>query len=156
MPIGRYVVIALLGVAGVVVLALLVRPFIFSFATARDDANYPVMAEASLAPTPFRSEVVLEESHGLVGEIRQGEHVSLMIFVTRLPAGGIGVVNAWSPSNNCAVERGPDRFVDCAGDAWTYGGFPISRDMAPLQTFPAVIRNGAVIVDFTQPQTPGS
>jgi hypothetical protein len=156
MPIARYAVAALLAVAGLVGLMLLVRPLIFSLAPPLDDANYRLVASAQADEGPQLIEIVLSEPHGLLGEMVAGERAGLTVAVA--PVIGTGrytVVNAWSPTNDCAIQLGPDRLVDCAGDAWTYEGIPIDPTDPPLQRFPTVVRNGAVVVDFTQPVDEG-
>jgi hypothetical protein len=155
-PVGRYVALALISVAGVVAVVLLVRPFIFSFASARDDANYPLIGEAEVTTAPQVRHVVLQSLHGLLGEVPDGELARLNVIVTLLPTQVIAVVNAWSPDHGCAVELGEDRLVDCAGDTWTYAGFPIDPGHGALQVFPSVTRNGEVVVDFTRPTAPQS
>ena len=152
MPIARYVVAALLSVAGLVGLMLLVRPLIFSLAPPLDDANYRLVATSQADEGAQLVELVLSEPHGLLGEVVDGERARLTVAVS--PVVGTGrytVVNAWSPTNACRIELGPDRLVDCAGDAWTYEGIPIDADDPPLQRFPTVVRNGAIVVDFAHP-----
>lgn len=154
MPVGRYVAVAVVAVAALVGIVLLVRPLIFSFASARDDQNYPVAAVSLVDdPTdpPLVVELLLNDPHGLPGEVPEGEHARLTVIVSPGPGGGFAVVNAWSQGNGCAVTIGPDRLVDCEGDTWTWAGIPIDPAGPPLQAFPAVGRNGAVVVDFTQP-----
>jgi hypothetical protein len=131
---------------------LLVRPLIFSLAPPLDDGNYRLIATASADQGVQLVEILLNEPHGLLGEVVAGEHAGLTVVVA--PVIGTGrytVVNAWSPTNDCAIQLGPDRLVDCAGDTWTYDGIPIDPAGTPLQRFPATVRNGAVVVDFTHP-----
>lgn len=152
MPIARYVVTALLAVAGLVGLMLLVRPLIFSLAPPLDDANYRLIAAAQADQGVQLVEVVLSEPHGLLGEVVDGERARLTVAIS--PVIGTGrytVVNAWSPTSDCGIDLGPDRLVDCAGDAWTYEGIPIDAADPPLERFPTVVRNGAVVVDFVHP-----
>jgi hypothetical protein len=151
-PIARYAVTALLALAGLVGLMLLVRPLIFSLAPPLDDANHRLIgttdADAGVQLVPL----ILNESHDLPGEEVSGEHVGLMVVVA--PVTGTGrytVVDAWSPTNDCRIELGADRLVDCEGDAWTYDGVPIDAADPPLVSFPTTVRNGAVVVDFTRP-----
>jgi hypothetical protein len=155
MPVGRSVAVAIISIVLLVGVALLVRPLIFSFATARDDRNYPVAAVGDVddpADPPLLRELILNDFHGLPGEVRDGEHSRLTVVISPLPAGGFAVVNAWSTANECAVGIGQDRLVDCEGATWTWAGIPIQGDTPPLQAFPAVSRNGAVVVDFTAPR----
>jgi hypothetical protein len=152
MRIARYVVAALLAVAALVGLMLLVRPLIFSLAPPLDDANYRLVATAQADEGVQLIEIVLNEPHGLLGEKIAGERAGLTVAVA--PVMGTGrytVVNAWSPTNDCAIQLGPDRLVDCAGDAWTYEGVPIDPADPPLQRFPTTVSNGVVVVDFVQP-----
>jgi hypothetical protein len=156
MPIARYAVAALLAVAGLVGLMLLIRPLIFSLAPPLDDANYRLIATTQADQGVQLVEIVLNEPHGLPGEVVAGERAGLTVVVA--PVIGTGrytVVNAWSPTHDCRIGLGPDRLVDCAGDAWTYEGVPIDAADAPLQAFPTTVGNGAVVVDFTHPVDEG-
>ena len=156
MPIVRYVVVSLLAVAGLVGLMLLVRPLIFSLAPPLDDANYRLIATAQADQGVQLVELVLNEPHGLLGEVVDGERARLTVVVSPITGTGrYSVVNAWSPTNDCGIELGPDRLLDCAGDAWTYEGIPIDPADPPLQRFPAVVRNGAVVIDFVHPVDEG-
>jgi hypothetical protein len=152
MRIARYAVAALLAVAGLVGLMLLVRPLIFSLAPPLDDANYRLVATAQADEGVQLIEIILNEPHGLLGEEVAGERAGLTVAVA--PVIGTGrytVVNAWSPTNDCGIQLGPDRLVDCAGDAWTYEGVPIDPADPPLQQFPTRVSNGVVVVDFVHP-----
>ena len=154
-PVTRYVLVALLGLGAVLAIVLLVRPFIFTFAGARDDASYSLVSASVADRGPMLQDVLLEESHGLDGESRQDERVLIHVAVAPLPArGGYAVVNAWSPVNDCPLELGADRLLDCAGAAWTYEGFPFEVDHPSLQAFPSEVRQGAIVVDFTRPGEP--
>jgi hypothetical protein len=150
-PVTRYALVALLGLGAVLVVVLLVRPFIFTFADARDDANYALLAASELDAGPVVVEVLLEERHGLAGEEPQGDRIRVRVAAAPLPPGreGYSVVNAWSPTNDCPISLGPDRLVDCAGDAWTYEGFPIEPADPMLPALPYEVRQGAIVVDFT-------
>jgi hypothetical protein len=151
-PVARYAFTALLAVAALVGIMLLVRPFIFSLAPPRDDAAYPVVAASSADAGPRLVEIVLNDAHGLLGEVVRDDRVGLTVVVAPRPAGdGYTVASAWSPTNGCALTIGPDRLLDCQGEAWTYGGFPLDAAGPLLQTFPTAERNGAVVVDFTSP-----
>ncbi|HYM53330.1 MAG TPA: hypothetical protein VEW45_07660 [Candidatus Dormibacteraeota bacterium] len=157
MPIARYAVVAVLAVLGLVGLMLLVRPLIFSLAPPLDDANYRLIATSSADQGVQLVEIVLNQPHGLLGEVIAGEHAGLTAAVAPvLGTGRYTVVNAWSPTNDCPIELGPDRLVDCAGDAWTYEGFPIDPADPLLQRFAATVRTGAVVVDFTHPIDEGA
>lgn len=157
MPIARYAVAAILAIAGLVGLMLLVRPLIFSLAPPLDDSNYRLIAAATADEGVQLVPIVLNEPQGLLGEVVAGEHARLTVVVA--PVTGTGrytVVNAWSPTNDCAIELGPDRLVDCVGGAWTYEGIPIDPAGPPLERFPTTVRNGAVVVDFTRPVDAGA
>jgi hypothetical protein len=156
-PLTRYALVALLGLALVLLVVLLVRPFIFSFAGARDDANYPLVGASQVDRGPVLTDVLLEESHGLPGEAESedGTLVRLRVVAAALPGrDGYSVVNAWSPTNDCPLTLGADRLVDCSGDAWTYEGFPLDPADPQLQRFPNEVRQGAIVVDFTDPSQP--
>lgn len=151
-PLARYAFVVLLGLAVVMAVVLLVRPFIFTFAEARDDANYTLVAAGDVDDGPLLTDVLLEESHGLIGESVQDDLVRIRVAAAALPGrDGYSVVNAWSPTNACPLTLGPDRLVDCEGHAWTYEGFPIDSADPKLQGFPSEVRQGAVVVDFTSP-----
>ncbi len=152
-PLSRYALVALLGLAAVMVVVLLVRPFIFSFAGARDDANYALIAASEVDPGPVLTDVLLEESHGLAGEEVRDDLVRVRVAAAPLPPGrdGYTVVNAWSPVNDCALTLASDRLVDCAGAAWTYEGFPFDVAHPMLEAFQTEVRQGAIVVDFTTP-----
>jgi hypothetical protein len=151
-PLSRYALVALLGLVVVMIVVLLVRPFIFTFAEARDDANYALAAAGDVDDGPLLTDVLLEESHGLEGEATQDELVRIRVAVAALPGrDGFSVVNAWSPANACPLTLGSDRLVDCAGHAWTYEGYPIDVADPMLQAFSSEVRQGAVVVDFTSP-----
>ena len=154
-PVKRYVLVALLGLGALLAIVLLVRPFIFTFADARDDASYSLVAASVADRGPMLHDVLLEGSHGLDGESRQDDRILVKVAVAPLPArGGYAVVNAWSPVNDCPLELGADRLLDCAGVAWTYEGFPFDVDHPSLQAFGSEVRQGAIVVDFTRPGEP--
>lgn len=150
-PLRRYVVAGLLAAAVVSGILLLVRPFIFSFAAPLDDTNYTVAGVLEARGGPMRVAILLNESHGLPGEVRRDERVELTVVVSPVGTDAFAVVDAWSPTNDCAVTIGADRLVDCAGDTWTFDGVPIDPADPGLTGFPTTARNGAVVVDFTRP-----
>jgi hypothetical protein len=150
-PVRRYVVGGLLAAALVSGVLLLVRPFIFSFAEPLNDTNYTVAAAAQAQNGPILKEIVLNESHGIPGEVHRGERVGLTVVVSAVGVDAFAVVDAWSPTNDCAVTLGADRLVDCGGDTWTYDGVPIDPANPALEGFPTTVSNGAVVVDFTRP-----
>jgi hypothetical protein len=154
-PVRRYVLVALLGIAALLVVTLLVRPFIFSLAGPRDDRNYPLISASDADRGPRSTEIVLNDPHDLPGEVVRDERVGYTVVVAPLPGGeGYSVVGAWSPTNHCALEIDQDRLRDCRGDAWTFEGFPITADDPPLTAFQVTVRGGLVLVDFTAPMDP--
>jgi hypothetical protein len=150
--VARYAIAALVAFVLLVGLLLLVRPMIYSVAPPRDDSVYAV-ATTSSVPTsaPLVKEILLNTSHHLLGERRSGEHAVITVVVSRGLSGLFSVVNAWSPTNGCALTARPDRLVDCRGHAWTLAGDPFASGDAPLQSFPVSNQDGSVIVDFTHP-----
>jgi len=150
-PVRRYVVAGLLAAAAVGGVLLLVRPFLFTFARPLDDTNYTVAAAAQAKNGPMLVEIVLNESHGLPGEVHRDKRVGLTVVVSSIGTDAFAVVDAWSPTNDCAVTLGADRLVDCGGDTWTFDGVPIDPANPPLQAFPTTVRSGAVVADFTRP-----
>jgi hypothetical protein len=150
-PVRRYVVAGLIAALGVGGLLLLVRPFIFTFAGPLTDANYAVGSAAKVAVAPARVEVVLTERHGWPGEVkRKDELFSLTVVVSAVGPSAFAVVDAWSPTHDCAVTLGTDRLTDCAGDTWTFNGIPIDPADPPLLAFPTRVNSGAVVTDFTR------
>lgn len=150
----RSIVAGLLAAAAVGGLLLLVRPFIFSFAPPLNDANYAVASAATIKNGPKLIEIVLNESHDLPGEVHRNEAVGLTVVVSAIGPDAFAVVDAWSPTNDCAITLGADRVVDCAGDTWTFDGVPIDPADPRLLAFPTTVNNGAVVVDFTHPIAP--
>lgn len=150
-PLRRYVVAGLLAAAVVSGLLLLVRPFIFSFAAPLDDTNYTVASVLEARARPMLVEIVLNEAHDLPGEVHRDSRVGLTVVVAPLGNDAFSVVDAWSPTNDCALTLGADRLVDCDGDTWTFDGIPIDATDPGLTGFPTTTRNGAVVVDFTRP-----
>ncbi|MEO8251359.1 MAG: hypothetical protein ABI578_02670 [Chloroflexota bacterium] len=150
-PLRRYVVSGLLAAAAVGGLLLLVRPFLFSFAPPLDDTNYAITSVAQAKHGPMRVEILLNESHGLPGEVHRDERVGLTVVVSQVATDAFTVVDAWSPTHSCAITLGADRLTDCAGDAWTFSGVPIDPANPSLKAFPTTVSNGAVVVDFTRP-----
>jgi len=150
-PVRRYVVAGLLTAAVVGGLLLLVRPFLFSFAPPLSDANYTVASAATIRNGPAVVEIVLAESHGWPGEVqREDELVSLSVVVSAIGSDAFAVVDAWSPTNDCALTLGADRLTDCAGDTWTFDGIPIDPADPALVAFPTTVKSGAVVADFTR------
>ncbi len=82
--------------------------------------------------------------------------MGLKVVASAVGADAFAVVDAWSPTNDCAVTLGPDRLVDCAGDTWTFDGVPIDPADPGLTAFPTRVNNGAVVADFTRAISPPS
>jgi hypothetical protein len=154
LPVRRSVMAGLLAAAAVGGLLLLVRPLIFSFAPPLNDANYTVASAATIRNGPALVEIVLNESHDLPGEVHRDEAVGLTVVVSAVATDAFVVVDAWSPTNDCALTLAADRVVDCAGDTWTFDGVPIDPADPPLLAFPTTVNNGAVVADFTRPISP--
>jgi len=150
MPIGRYLVAGLLVAAAVSGLLLVIRPILFSLAPPLDDTNYTVTSATEAGNGPIRVEILFNEPHGYPGELRRDEQAGLVVIVA--PVGSaFSVVNAWSPTHDCAVTLRADRLLDCEGAGWTFDGVPLDPADPMLQRFPTRVSNGAVMVDFTQP-----
>ena len=150
-PVRRAVVGGLIAAAVVGGLLLLVRPFIFSFAPPLNDANYTVGSAAAIKNDPALVEIVLGEPHGWPGEVRRDDElISLTVVVSAIGQDAFAVVDAWSPTNDCALILGADRLTDCAGDTWTFDGVPIDPADPPLIAFPTTVNSGAVVADFTR------
>jgi hypothetical protein len=154
LPVRRSIVAGLLAAAAVGGLLLLVRPFIFSFAPPLSDANYTVASAAAIRNGRALVEIVLNESHDLPGEVHRNEAVGLTVVVSAVRTDAFAVVDAWSPTHDCALTLAADRVVDCAGDTWTFDGVPIDPADPPLLGFPTSVNNGAVVTDFTRPISP--
>jgi hypothetical protein len=157
LPVRRSIVAGVLAAAAIGGLLLLVRPFIFSFAPPLGDENYTVASAAAIRNAPALVEIVLNESHGLPGEVHQDNRVGLTVVVSAVGQDAYAVVDAWSPTNDCAVTLAADRLLDCKGDAWTFDGIPLDPADPGLLAFPTRVNNGAVVADFTRsPATPAS
>jgi hypothetical protein len=148
-PFGRYAVAGLIGALLVSGILLLARPLLFSLSPLLDDTNYAV-GGAGQVTEPLLRELLLNQSHGLQGEVRDGDRTQISVVVAPFTADSFSVVNAWSPTHDCALELGADRLRDCAGDAWTFDGVPLDPADPPLEAFPASVANGAIVVDFTR------
>jgi hypothetical protein len=156
-PVRRYLVVALLAVGILLVITLLVRPFIFSLAGPRDDRNFPVTSVSQADEGPQLIEILLNDPHGLPGEIVRDDRVGYSVVVAPLPGQtGYSVVGAWSPTGECPLEVDQDRLRDCRGDTWTFEGFPFDAGIPSLTAFPVSVRNGAVVADFTAPMDPAA
>ena len=151
-PVRRAVVgclvIALAGLA----LAALVRPLIFSVAPARDDSVVIVAQSAELEDGPLVRTVLLADAYGWDGETDAGSgRAQLDLILAPAVGGGVVASAAASPvADDCAVEIDEDRLRDCDGREWTFAGLPIDMADPPLQRFPVVVEDGAVVVDMTR------
>jgi len=152
-PIRRAVVGFLLILLGVVAVALIVRPAIFSVAPPRDDSVVTLATASEVTAGPIRREVILARSHGWSGERDVGDgRVQVAVVVASSIAGGISAVNASAPDrDDCPVEIGADRLTDCDGRAWTYDGIPIDPADAPLERIGVEVVSGSVVLDMTGP-----
>jgi hypothetical protein len=134
-----------------------VRPLIFSLADPRDDARYPLLSIAEADEGPQLLEILLNDSHGYAGEVVRDDRVGYTVVVAPLPGReGYSVVGAWSPTGDCALEISGDRLRDCDGATWTFEGISFDVQGPSLVAFPATLRNGAVIADFTAPFDPAA
>lgn len=136
--------------------AALVRPLIFSVAPPRDDSVVIVGTLAEAGAEPIRRVQLLSRSYGYDGELDAGDgRVEVTVIAAATGSGGVTVVNAASPDrDDCPVELGADRLVDCDGRTWTYEGLPIDSADPPLQRFPSTVEDGAIVVDFTRALDP--
>jgi hypothetical protein len=156
-PVRRYLIVALLAVGVLLVITLLVRPFIFSLAGPRDDRNFPVVSVSQADEGPQLIEILLNDPHGLPGEIVRDDRVGYSVVVAPLPGeAGYSVVGAWSPTGECPLQVDQDRLRDCRGDTWTFEGFAFDAGNPSLTAFPVSVRNGAVLADFTAPRDPAA
>lgn len=152
-PIRRAAVGCLLIAAAVVAVGLLVRPAIFSVAPPRDDSVVSIATAAEALAGPARHELVLSRSYGWSGErAAGGGRVQVTVILAPTAAGGISAVNAASPGReDCPVELGADRLVDCEGSAWTYDGIPIDPADPALERVHVEVASGSVVLDMTGP-----
>jgi hypothetical protein len=141
-------VLALVGLG----FAALVRPLIFSVAPPRDDSVAIVGTLSDLSAGPIRVDQVLSRSYSLDGELGAGDgRVQIPVIIAGTGFGGVTAINASSPDReDCPVEIGADRLVDCDGRTWTYEGLPIDPADPALQRFPTQVSDGAIVVDFTR------
>jgi hypothetical protein len=152
-PIRRAAIGCLLIALAVVAVGLLVRPAIFSVAPPRDDSVVTVATAAEALAGPVRYDVLLSRSRGWSGERAAGDgRVQVTVVLAPSTAGGISAVNAASPGrDDCPVEIGADRLVDCDGRAWTYDGIPIDPADPDLERIGVEVVSGSVVVDMTGP-----
>lgn len=151
-PIRRAAIGCLFIAIAVAAAGLIVRPAIFSVAPPRDDSVVTVATSGEVAAGPIRRDVVLSRSHGWSGERGAGDgRVQLSVILAPATA-GISAVNAASPGrDDCAVEIGGDRLVDCVGRAWTFDGTPIDPSHPPLERIVVSVASGSVVLDMTEP-----
>lgn len=141
--------IALLGLGA----AALVRPAIYLLAPPRDDTRVIVGSLTELGSGPIQRDRILGRAYGHDGELDAGDgRVQIRLIIAPDGFGAASVVNAASPvDDDCAVEIGADRLLDCHGRGWTYQGLPIDSTDPPLERFPVQIENGAIVADLTRP-----
>jgi hypothetical protein len=134
------------------VLALLIGPLVSLFALPAEDEVAVVGTVEEVGAGPVRREVVMSTARGWDGERPLGGgRVQLPIIVAPSPQGGFTAVAASSPAaEDCPVEIGPDRLVDCAGRAWTYAGLPVEPGLPALDRFATTTEAGLVRVDLTR------
>jgi hypothetical protein len=140
--------LAILGLGA----AALVRPAIYLLAPPRDDARVIVGTLTELGSAPIERDQLLSRSYGHDGETDAGDgRVQVSVIIAPAGFGAASVVNAASPlAEDCPVEIGADRLVDCDGRAWTYQGLPIDSADPPLERFAVQIENGAIVADLTE------
>lgn len=151
LPIRRAAVgcllLAMLGLGA----AALVRPAIYLLAPPRDDARVIVGTLTELGSGPIARDQLLARSYGHDGELDAGDgRAQIRLIIAPSGFGAAAVLNAESPSaQDCPVEIGADRLLDCDGRAWTFQGLPVDSADPPLQRFAAEIENGAIVADLT-------
>ena len=147
---------ALLGCLGIAVLGLvlagLVRPAIFFFAPARDDGVVTVGTLGEARDAPVFRDLILSRSYGYDGEIDAGDgRVQLTVVLANVTGTGVTLVNGASPvADDCPLELGADRLVDCDGRAWTLDGLPLDPADPELERWAVDVSGGAVVADFTR------
>jgi hypothetical protein len=151
-PIRRYAVGCLLIVVAGLVVALLVRPAIFTFAEPRDDSAVVVGTVSEIDRGPVTRELLLARSYGWDGQRDAGDgRVAVTIVVAPSRFGGYSAVAGASPATaECPLSVGADRLTDCDGRAWTFDGLPLDPTDPPLDRFAARVDAGTVIIDLTQ------
>ncbi len=152
-PIRRAAVGCLLVALAVVVVALLVRPAIFSVAEPRDDTVVTAGSVTELSAGPISLDLILTRSRGWSGEREAGSgRVQVTVIVAPSSVGGLTAVNAASPGReDCVVEIRTDRLVDCTGRAWDFGGFPLDTADPPLERIATDVEGGTILLDMTGP-----
>ena len=146
--IAGFVILALLGVAAIA----LVRPAISLFVPPADDSAIVLGPSTMTANGPVEREVILGEARGWDGERDAGGgRVRLDLIVAPSRFGGVAVVAATGPiGEDCALETGGDRLLDCEGRAWTFEGSPLDPSDPPLDRFGATVDDGTITADLTQ------
>ena len=152
-PVRRAAIGCLVVAAAVVGLALLVRPAIFSVAPPRDDSAVVVATATEVAAGPIRRDVLLSRTHGWSGEREAGDgRVQLTVIVSQPAVAAVAAVNAASPGrDDCPIEIGADRLLDCEGRAWTFDGIPLDPADPTLERIAARLESGGVVLDLTGP-----
>jgi hypothetical protein len=153
--IGRLVFLGV-GLLGLVVgLMLLAGVFLEAVVTPRDDAAYPLTTVAQALSGPRTFEVALTDPQGLDGEeVIEGRGRLLVIVSPGPGAESFFVVNATSPIDGERVEITREGLIGTDGTAWSVAGDPVDPADPPLQRFPSIVREGVLIVDFTEPDPP--
>jgi hypothetical protein len=151
-PIRRAAIGCLLLAIFGVVAVVLVRPAIFVFAEPRDDTAVVLGSSQLAANGPVVRDVILARPRGWAGEIDVDDgHAQLRLFVAPSRFGSFTVVAAASPiRDDCPLDIGADRYVDCDGHEWTHEGDPLDPADPPLDRFPVLLDAGNVVVDLTR------
>ena len=152
-PVRRAAIGCIVVAAAVVGLALLVRPAIFSVAPPRDDSAVVVATATEVAAGPIRRDVLLSRTHGWSGEREAGDgRVQLTVIVSQPAIAAVAAVNAAAPGrDDCPIEIGADRLLDCEGRAWTFDGIPLDPADPTLERIAARLESGGVVLDLTGP-----
>lgn len=152
-PVRRAAIGCIVVAAAVVGLALLVRPAIFSVAPPRDDSAVVVATATEVAAGPIRRDVLLSRTHGWSGEREAGDgRVQLTVIVSQPAIAAVAAVNAAAPGrDDCRIEIGADRLLDCEGRAWTFDGIPLDPADPTLERIAARLESGGVVLDLTGP-----
>ena len=152
-PVRRAAIGCIVVAAAVVGLALLVRPAIFSVAPPRDDSALVVATATEVAAGPIRRDVLLSRTHGWSGEREAGDgRVQLTVIVSQPAIAAVAAVNAAAPGrDDCPIEIGADRLLDCEGRAWTFDGIPLDPADPTLERIAARLESGGVVLDLTGP-----
>src|SRR3972149_1816986 len=90
-PLRRYLLAGLLAAAALGGVLLLVRPLLFRFAPPIDDTNFNLVGVLQARDAPLLIEILLNEAHGLPGEVHRDERVGLTVVVSSVGAAAFGV-----------------------------------------------------------------